>query len=123
MSILSLKNQKEFDHVNKHGSKVHGTYFILVVSTKVPRADLPYVDLIIPNLTMFGMKVSRKFSKKAVVRNKAKRRIRHLVQLLVKNPDLNTNNKAIIVIPKKGFDTSNFLKLSNDFFRAFTESC
>jgi ribonuclease P protein component len=34
------------------------------------------------------MKVSRKFSKKAVIRNKAKRRIRHLTQLLVKNPDI-----------------------------------
>ena len=75
------------------------------------------------NPTILGMKVSRKFSKKAVIRNKAKRRIRHSTQLLVKNPDINTDNTSIIVIPKRGFENYNFSKLSNDFFRAFSKIC
>ena len=118
MNILSLKSQKEFDHVNERGSKIHGSCFILVVSTKII-----HDELVASNPTMLGMKVSRKFSKKAVVRNKAKRRIRHLTQLLVKNPDINTDNKSIIVIPKQGFENYNFSKLSNDFFRAFSKIC
>ena len=75
------------------------------------------------NPTMLGMKVSRKFSKKAVVRNKAKRRIRHLTQLLVKNSDINTDNKSIIVIPKRGFENYDFSKLTADFFRAVAKLC
>ena len=118
MNIFSLKNQKEFDRVNKHGSKIHGSCFILVVSRKILHEELAT-----SNATMLGMKVSRKFSKKAVVRNKAKRRIRHLTQLLVKNPDINTDNKSIIVIPKRGFENYNFSKLSYDFFRAFAKIC
>ncbi len=118
MPILSLKNQKEFDSVNKHGSKTHGSYFILVVSTKILHDQLTA-----SNPTILGMKVSQKFSKKAVIRNKAKRRIRHLVQLLIKNPDINTDNKTMIIIPKRGFESCNFSKLSNDFFRAFAKSC
>lgn len=116
MNIFSLKSQKEFDRVNKCGSKTHGSYFILVVSTK----NL-YPELTASNPTMLGMKVSRKFSKKAVIRNKAKRRIRHLTQLLVKDPQINTDNKSIIVIPKRGFENCNFSKLSSDFFSAFAK--
>ena len=119
MNILSLKSQKEFDRVNERGSKIHGSCFILIVSTKTLQTEIVSAS----NPTILGMKVSRKFSKKAVIRNKAKRRIRHLTQLLVKNPDINTDNKSIIVIPKQGFENYNFSKLSNDFFRAFSKIC
>ncbi len=119
MNILSLKNQKEFDSVNKYGSKIHGSCFILIVSTKILHTEIVSAS----NPTILGMKVSRKFSKKAVIRNKAKRRIRHLTQLLVKNPDINTDNKSIIVIPKRGFENYNFSKLSSDFFREFSKIC
>ena len=115
MSILSLKNQKEFDHVNRHGLKKHGSYFVLVVSKVALRTDLTA-----SNQTIFEMKVSRKFSKKAVIRNKAKRRIRHLVRLLAKNPDIDTKNKAMIIIPKRGFEDCDFAKLYSDFTKAFT---
>lgn len=71
---------------------------------------------------ILGMKVSRKFSKKAVIRNKAKRRIRHLVQLLVKTYGSNTNNTSIIIIPKKGFENTDFAELLKDFFKAFNQT-
>jgi len=119
VNILSLKNQKEFDSVNKYGSKIHRPCFVLVVSTNTLQKDLVAAS----NPTILGMKVSRKFSKKAVVRNKAKRRIRHLTQLLIKTPNLNTNNKAIIVIPKRGFENYDFSKLFNDFSKAFAKVC
>ena len=113
MAILSLKNEKEFDLVNKFGSKKHGTYLILVLSTKFSPSATEKSDS--TGSTFFGMKVSRKFSKKAVIRNKVRRRIRHLVRNLVKDTTLNTQNTATIIIPKKGLDQANFKELTADF--------
>ena len=116
MSIFSLKNQKEFDLVSKHGFKEHGSYLILVLATN-------FTHIISPALspTFFGMKVSRKLSKKAVVRNKVKRRIRHLVRHIVKDPAIDTGNTAFIIIPKKGFDKVTFARLASDFYSTFAK--
>ena len=117
MAIFSLKNQKEFDLVNKYGSKRHGSCFILVLATN-------FTHIISPTQspTFFGMKVSRKLSKKAVVRNKVKRRIRHLVRHIVKTPTIDTSNTAFIIIPKKGFDKVSFVKLTADFYSTFAKA-
>ncbi|GAB4163860.1 MAG: hypothetical protein Tsb006_3220 [Rickettsiaceae bacterium] len=68
------------------------------------------------------MKVSRRFSKKAVVRNKVKRRIRHIVTMLAKDLEINLVGKSIIIIPKKGFDKTNFAKLFADFKRSIVKA-
>jgi ribonuclease P protein component len=82
------------------------------------------------NLTLpifFGMKVSRKLSKKAVVRNKIKRRIRNMVRDLAKNSAIDTErsdtkNVSFIIIPKKEFITANFKKLKSDFYTTFLKA-
>lgn len=114
VDIISLKNQKQFDFVNKYGKKNHSTNFIVISTNSVPEflaEDLPYLS--------FGMKVSRRFSKKAVIRNKVKRRIRHLIRLLAHDETLNILNKSLIIIPKNGFHIAEFAQLYNEFKKFF----
>jgi ribonuclease P protein component len=109
VSVLSLKNSKEFDLVNKHGVKRYGAYFIAIFAK-----NFTAIDSISENTMFLGMKVSKKLSKKAVIRNKIKRRIRHLVRNIHKDQSVNTANTALIIIPKKGFEDVNFQKLADD---------
>jgi len=69
------------------------------------------------NSTFLGMKVSKKLSKKACVRNKIKRRIRHLMRLMLSNNDLTLSKTAIIFIPYKNFELVEFAKLSSELTR------
>ena len=110
MSVFSLKNQKEFDFVNKYGSKKHGACFIIIISQNISSLECPS-----ENTTFLGLKISRKFSKKAVVRNKVKRRIKHLVNTLIQDPTVDINMKALIVIPKIGLEKAKFSILQDDF--------
>lgn len=112
MTVFSLKNQKEFDFVNKHGSKKHGPCFIIVLSKNI--TSLP-IQPKSENITFLGLKISRKFSKKAVVRNKARRRIKHLINLLLQEQVVSLDQKAIIVIPKIGLEKVKFSILKKDF--------
>ena len=91
MLISSLKNQKEFDLVNKLGKKFHSPYFITIIaknSTKLfaklnvkgnidnlckKSSEILYNS---SNTLLFGMKVGKKLGN-AVIRNKIKRRIKH----------------------------------------------
>jgi ribonuclease P protein component len=96
-NFVSLKNAKQFDIANKYGSKKHGTYFLIIQAS-----NFTHIPSLHPNTSFFGMKVSKKLSKKAVIRNKIKRRIRHLIQDISNDSSINTDNKAFIIIPKNG---------------------
>ncbi len=115
MIIHSLKDQPEFNLVNKQGKKVYSPYFILVKAT-----DLPIPPYDITNLIFLGMKVSKKLGK-AVIRNKIKRRIRHLIQIISKHPKLQPKRLGIIIIPKKGFEKIDFTLLANEFEKILLE--
>ena len=108
MYAFSLKNQKEFDLVNKTSAKVHGAFFIIIISRVLPPTSQP-------DTFAFGMKVSRRFSKKAVIRNKVKRRIRHLVRIAADKLGDVIANHSVIIIPKHGFNTTDFSDLSLNF--------
>lgn len=109
--VNSLKNQKEFDLVNHKGTKYYCDYFILVISPTPPQL-LSQNPSILNNTLYYGIKVGRKYSKKAVVRNKVKRRVRHLVRILSANK---TDGFAMIIIPRKDFHVANFLSLQTEF--------
>jgi ribonuclease P protein component len=109
MAVHSLKNQKEFDLVNKHGIKLHSPYFIIIYAK-----DFLSIQTTDTNPTFLGLKVGRKFSKKAVIRNKVKRITRHLIRNLVNNQKSDTNNTAFIIIPKQLFLSTNFSKLTDN---------
>ena len=113
MSVVSLKNQKEFNLVNKYGSKYHGSYFVVIISS-----NISLLKNTSENTTFLGLKVGKKFSKKAVIRNKAKRRIKYIVNILVRAPSMNLNKKALIVIPRIGLEKVKFSILEKDFIKA-----
>lgn len=132
MLILSLKNQKEFDLVNKLGRKFHSPYFITIIAkdfTKllarsnvrdnIDGKSASQTQLCKKSsaiLLLFGMKAGRKLGN-AVIRNKIKRRIRHLVRLLSKEPQFKQNSWAMIVVPKKGFEQIEFATLLSELYR------
>ena len=128
MLILSLKNQKEFDLVNKLGKKFHSPYFITVIAkdfTKLHQIQLCKKSREIlddsSNIILFGIKAGRKLGN-AVIRNKIKRRIRHLVRLVSKESQLKSNSWAVIVIPKKGFEQIEFATLLSELYRIFSKT-
>lgn len=67
------------------------------------------------NDLLLGLKISKKFSKKAVVRNKARRRIKHIVRILEQDQLIDIQRKGAIVIPKIGLENANFLNIKDDF--------
>ena len=108
LPIISLKNQREFDFVNKIGKKRYTSNAIVIVARSLP-ASSPNL----PGTLALGMKVSRKISKKAVIRNKIRRRIRHLSRILVtKTP---VESLSIIVVPRKGFESADFGLIEEEF--------
>ncbi|MFP3018618.1 MAG: ribonuclease P protein component [Candidatus Tisiphia sp.] len=135
MLISSLKNQKEFDLVNKLGKKFHSPYFITIIaknSTKLfaklnvkgnidnlckKSSEILYNS---SNTLLFGMKVGKKLGN-AVIRNKIKRRIRHLVRLLSKESKFKQNSWAMIVIPKKGFEQIEFATLLSELYKIVSQ--
>jgi ribonuclease P protein component len=133
--ISSLKNQKEFDLVNKLGKKFHSPYFITIIaknSTKLfaklnvkgnidnlckKSSEILYNS---SNTLLFGMKVGKKLGN-AVIRNKIKRRIRHLVRLLSKESKFKQNSWAMIVIPRKGFEQIEFATLLSELYKIVSQ--
>lgn len=137
MLILSLKNQKEFDLVNKLGKKFHSPYFITVIAKDFTKllAKLNAGNNASGKTTnqtrlckksgevllLFGIKAGRKLGN-AVIRNKIKRRIRHLIRLLSKETQIKPNSWAIIIIPKKGFDQIDFATLLSELYKIFSKA-
>lgn len=108
VKIISLKNQKEFDAVNKSGRKIYGKHFIMIHSSKY---DLEKQDIDKKSIYL-GLKVSRKVGN-AAQRNKIKRRFREIVRVIAKdNPQY--MNHSFILIPKKTINSITYQELLGD---------
>ena len=70
-----LKHWRDFKAVYKQGKRYHGKQLVLIVH-QATLAKQP---------TQIGLSISRKVSKKAVVRNRLKRRLRHICRLFLPN--------------------------------------
>lgn len=114
MYIYSLKNQKEFNSVQKSGVKKRSLYFTVVCSSN--SLSLPNM---LKNSTSLGLKISKKFSKKATVRNKLRRQIKHILYYFINNSSkVNLRNKALIIIPRFRVENSiRFVALQQDLIR------
>ena len=117
MALFSLKNQTEFDFVQYNGSKQSGVYFIIIMSFNLSLFCKKYNLTEEYIKTFFGIKVSRKFSKKAVIRNKIQRRIKNIIQNISKNKEIDLNNTSFFIIPKKNSLNCNFSDLQIDMQR------
>ncbi|OKH19393.1 ribonuclease P protein component [[Limnothrix rosea] IAM M-220] len=81
-----LKNWRDFRTVYKQGKRFHGQQLVLIVH-QTTLAKQP---------TQIGISISRKVSKKAVVRNKIKRRLRHICRLFL--PNMKHHWQVIIIV-------------------------
>ena len=143
--IISLKNQKEFDAVNRAGKKFVGKFMIVVISghpsSSSPRSgargphdtrEVSHLPHEIPEFaseseddgatttnhpTRLGLKVGRKFGN-AVVRNKFKRRIRAIVYDFSKSQQ----GHSFIVIPKSYAATADYQALQKDFNKIYAQT-
>jgi ribonuclease P protein component len=117
--ITSIKKQSTFVYLNKKGRKVHSPYFILIYqknfTKEAPASFNKLNDAAAENFIALGMKVTKKIGN-AVVRNKIKRRSRHLIRLMSK--DLRAGKHAIVIIPKSGFEKIEFTVLQSEFNKA-----
>jgi len=94
-----LKKRKEFDKVKQQGQKVHSPLF--VVSYVNNESDGP----------KFGFVVSKKIDKKAVVRNKIRRRLSEAIRCLL--PQLKQDIYAVFLVKKK-IKEANFSEIKTE---------
>lgn len=86
-----LKTSQEFQHAQKKGQTIHLKYFVINCVSNVHRQE----DGIY--CTRIGMVVSKKISKKSVVRNQVKRRIRDIFR---RNKEKFPKQHDIVFIPR-----------------------
>lgn len=90
--ISPLRQQSDFNLVNKLGRKYKATHFICV--THKP-SDLLESEC---DKIFLGLKVSKKIGN-AVVRNKVRRRLKHIIRYSVINSKYDHSNRRFIIIP------------------------
>jgi len=88
-----LKKKKDFEKVLKEGRGIKEDFLILKVKKNKSKK------------LRFGFVVSKKISKKAVVRNKIKRRLREVIKERIKKIDKGLD---IIIITLPGTETKDF---------------
>ncbi len=84
-----LKHWQDFKSVYKKGLRFHGRSLVLLALQETPAPTQI-------GTTQIGISISRKVSKKAVVRNRIKRRLRHCCLRFL--PDIKPGWKMIIVV-------------------------
>jgi ribonuclease P protein component len=92
-AINQLNKQKEIDKVFKLGKRLKGDFFyIKIIKTKNKNSRFCFI-------------VSKKISKKAVVRNKIKRRLRDIIRKILLDMEIGAD---IIVCASPGIEKKNY---------------
>lgn len=105
--INRLKKEKDFERAFKKG--------------KGSKEDFLYLKVVKNNLenSRFGFIISKKFSKKAVIRNKIRRRLSRLIE--IKLPKIKKGiDAAITVMP--GLEIGDFWELEDKMNKLFKKS-
>lgn len=110
MLIASLKNQREFALINQEGIKKYGRYLIIIAAKETSLSSKKFAKLLL------GLKVSKKLSKKAILRNKFRRRLKHITRLAVQERKYSLP-QAVIIIPKLNVKEASFAEIKQDFSR------
>ncbi len=93
--VNRLKKEKDFDKVFKKGKSFKNSFLILrILQNNLKESH-------------FGFIVSKKVSKKAILRNKIKRRLRDIIRQNIKNIKKGID-VVLIVLP--GLEKNNFLE-------------
>jgi ribonuclease P protein component len=110
-SIKSLKDNFVFRGVNKLGRKIIAANLILILAPKNRIFD--DAKVINDEFCYCGIKASRKLGN-AVLRNKVKRRLKHIFRNLARDLSLNLNNSAVVFIPRARCATIKFENLQQE---------
>ena len=102
-----LKKKKDFERVFKKGKLLAKDFLIL----RVAKNNL--------KITRVGLVVSQKVSKKAVLRNKVKRKIREAVRNNIKKINLGYD---LIFFTKKGIERKSFLEIKKTVESLFAQA-
>jgi ribonuclease P protein component len=102
-----LKNKKDFDNVFKKGRRVKGDFLFL----KILENNL--------DASRFAFVVGLKISKKAVIRNKIKRRLRYIVR--EKFSDIR-KGIDVMIITLPGIENQDFKTMKNSLNSAFVSA-
>lgn len=100
-SVETLKASSDFQRLSRQGKRWSGSAFILQALRKENDAPL-----------CFGLTASRKVGN-AVVRNRAKRRLREIVRLFIKNKSI--TGWDIVLIAKTSAASADFPLLQTEF--------
>ena len=118
LNLFPLKNQKSFDLVNKRGNKIRGNNMLMVSCLANDQFSTSSNSLSIH----LGLKISKKLGK-AVTRNKIRRRIKSIVHHATKTlPSDLWENKAFIIVPRKGFDLIKYSLLEEEIMHLIQKS-
>jgi ribonuclease P protein component len=105
MKLVTLKKRRDFVLSNKHGQKTHNKNFILQEYCNPNIADKGL---------MFGFTATKRIGN-AVKRNRAKRRMRALISLFLKeNRLLFDETSSYIIVAKKSLIKASFLDLRDE---------
>ncbi len=109
--MLSTKNRlrrkKDIEKVLKEGNGFYKDFLVLKARKNKERES------------RFGFIVSQKVSKKAVIRNRIKRRFREVVKGMIKKTNKNTD---IILIALPGTETKNFEEIKLTIEKLFKKA-
>lgn len=105
--INRLKKKKDFENVLKKG--------------KGYKEDFLYLKIIKNNLknSRFGFIVSNKFSKKAVIRNKIKRRLKSLTEIKLSKIEKGIDG---VIIVRPGLEINDFWELEEKINKLFEKA-
>jgi len=113
LKILPIKKSAEFQKIGKKGQKFYSKTLILL---SLPTPQFYFQDLEkdkkLKDFCRIGFTVAKTVSKQAVLRNKAKRRLREAFKKIA--PNLAKNLHDYVIIARKEIVDADFAKISGD---------
>ena len=98
-----LKTNYDFRKVKQHGNAVHTTYFTLLYYVPKNKKSVP---------SRFGFIASKKFDKRAVVRNRARRLLREVIR---EHLDTINSGYDIVLIAKNNIKNAKYQEVNSAF--------
>ena len=111
---MRLKGHRSFDYIHKNSVKYHGKFMTFKIARSKPNILISHKNINSLNNFKIAIAISKKVSKKAVVRNKI-RRVLH--DYLLKNFNKENNHKPywLLVNLKSGVPNNEKFKLLEEF--------
>lgn len=115
MHIFTIKSRREFVEIQNTCIKSFKTNNLILLYKKVNELELEKSK--IKEFSKFGICVTKKIDKRAVIRNRIKRLLRESFKKIIKkNNEILINNYKYEFIAKKNILNTNFSQIYQDMF-------